>query len=210
MSYFPFFIELQGQRGLIVGGGSVACRRVRSLLEFGAGLTVVAPDFCRPLSRLAEEAEDRARITLVRRSFRESDLDDQLFVIAATDDDGLNHRISQLCRKRHIMVNAVDNKEDCSFYFPALIKRDEIVAGISSGGCSPALARNLCRRLEAAIPSHYPALNRQLGALRTCIRQGIASEERRKQCFEELLAAGEEKQGSLSEDEVAGILKRYL
>ena len=112
MAYFPFFVDLEGQRGLIVGGGTVALRKAEKLLPYGPALTVVAPE---PVSELAA-----LPVELTRREFQPEDLDRADFVIAATDNEEENHRISALCQGRKIPVNVVDDKEACSFLFPAL------------------------------------------------------------------------------------------
>ncbi|MCI8371432.1 MAG: bifunctional precorrin-2 dehydrogenase/sirohydrochlorin ferrochelatase [Lachnospiraceae bacterium] len=208
MSYFPFFIDLQGQQGLIVGGGTVAFRKVQALLEFGVQLTVVSLEFSKALQELADE-QGQAEITLQKRTFQESDLDGQLFVIAATSDEELNHRIAQLCRERQILVNVVDQKKDCSFYFPALVKREEIVIGISSGGRSPALSRRLRQKAETLIPDYYQDLNNQLGRLRERVLEDIAEEDSRKRCLEELLQEGERRQGIIPEETAEQIICHY-
>ncbi|MEI3140615.1 MAG: bifunctional precorrin-2 dehydrogenase/sirohydrochlorin ferrochelatase [Lawsonibacter sp.] len=110
MAYFPFFVDLEGQRGLIVGGGTVALRKAEKLLPYGPALTVVAPE---PVSELAA-----LPVELTRREFQPEDLDRADFVIAATDNEEENHRISALCQGRKIPVNVVDDKEACSFLFP--------------------------------------------------------------------------------------------
>lgn len=210
MSYFPFFIELEGQRGLILGGGNVADRKVRMLLEFGVNLTVVSLEFSQSLRQLATEQKIRPYLTLEQRSFQEEDLNHVLFVITATDDRKLNHEIARLCRERHILINAVDQKEDCTFYFPSLVKRGEIVTGISSGGNSPVLVHKLRKNIEKVVPDYYPALNQQLGSIRQQVQEQVATEARRKQCFEELFAIGEEKKGILTEEEVESVIKKYI
>ena len=133
MGYFPFFVDLEGQPGLIVGGGTVALRKADKLLPYGPHLTVVSPHILPELERIPG-------LTLSRREFSPADLDGMLFAIAATDDRGLNRRIAELCRERHIPVNAVDDREACSFLFPALVKRGDLSVGISTGGASPTAA----------------------------------------------------------------------
>ena len=117
MGWFPFFIQLEGARGLLVGGGRVALRKAEKLLPFGAQLTVVAPCICPPLAALPG-------LTLCRRAFADSDLSPAPdFVIAATGDRALDRRIAALCRARRILVNVVDDPAACGFYFPALAAR---------------------------------------------------------------------------------------
>ena len=98
MAWFPFFIQLEGARGLLVGGGRVACRKAEKLLPFGARLTVVAPEICAELAGMAG-------LTLCRRPFADSDLDPAPdFVIAAAGDRALNRRVAALCKARRIRL----------------------------------------------------------------------------------------------------------
>ena len=149
MAWFPFFIQLEGARGLLVGGGRVACRKAEKLLPFGARLTVVAPEICAELAGMAG-------LTLCRRPFADSDLDPAPdFVIAAAGDRALNRRIAALCKARRILVNVVDDPAGCGFYFPALVQRGRLTVGISTGGASPTAAAWLRRRLEAELPPGF-------------------------------------------------------
>lgn len=207
MSYFPFFIDIQGECALVVGGGRVALRKVSALLEFGALVKVVATELCQPLCEMSESRS--GQLKLFRREFADADVEDVLFVVAATDNAKLNHHISVLCRERGILVNAVDQKEDCSFYFPAYVKRGEMVAGISSGGNSPMLAGRIRSSLEEQIPEYYGELNNQLGDIRARIKAEVASETGRRQCMEEVLARAQGRQGVLKGWEIEELLSKY-
>ena len=90
MAYFPFFVDLSGSRGLIVGGGAVALRKVQKLLPYGPELTVVAPE-------LRREFEELEGLELARRPFDEGDLEGRAFVVAATGDRQVYHRVAELC-----------------------------------------------------------------------------------------------------------------
>ena len=127
MSYFPFMIELNNERCLIAGGGTVAYRKVCSMLEFGAVVTVVSPEFCPELLELAwrlcvSDKYSSGHLTLVKRCVQPQDIDGAFVVIMATDDEKVNHDMAELCRQQRILVNVVDVKADCGFYFPAIIK----------------------------------------------------------------------------------------
>ena len=126
MAYFPFFVDLSGQRGLIVGGGTVALRKAEKLLPYGPELTVVAPEPVPALTALP--------VTLERRRFRETDLEGAGFVIAATDDREVNRRVGEDARARHIPVSVADCPEECTFYFPAVCEGKNVAAGVVSRG----------------------------------------------------------------------------
>ena len=181
MAYFPFFVDLEGQRGLIVGGGTVALRKAEKLLPYGPALTVVAPE---PVSELAA-----LPVTLVRRSFQETDLDSADFVIAATDDENENHRISALCRGRNIPVNVVDDKAACSFLFPALVRRGSLSVGVSTGGSSPTAAIWLKKQIEAILPEQTEEILTWLEEQRPILKERLPDQRARAACFARLFAA---------------------
>ena len=189
MGWFPFFIQLEGARGLLVGGGRVALRKAEKLLPFGAQLTVVAPCICPPLAALPG-------LTLCRRAFADSDLSPAPdFVIAATGDRALDRRIAALCRSRRILVNVVDDPAACGFYFPALVQRGRLCIGISTGGASPTAAAWLRQKIEALLPPGFDGILDRLAARREAVKAEGGSEakraERLQQAFALELAAAE-------------------
>ena len=189
MGWFPFFIQLEGARGLLVGGGRVALRKAEKLLPFGAQLTVVAPCICPPLAALPG-------LTLCRRAFADSDLSPAPdFVIAATGDRALDRRIAALCRTRRILVNVVDDPAACGFYFPALVQRGRLCIGISTGGASPTAAAWLRQKIEALLPPGFDGILDRLAARREAVKAEGGSEakraERLQQAFALELAAAE-------------------
>lgn len=189
MGWFPFFIQLEGARGLLVGGGRVALRKAEKLLPFGAQLTVVAPCICPPLAALPG-------LTLCRRAFADSDLSPAPdFVIAATGDRALDRRIAALCRARRILVNVVDDPAACGFYFPALVQRGRLCIGISTGGASPTAAAWLRQKIEALLPPGFDGILDRLAARRKAVKAEGGSEakraERLQQAFALELAAAE-------------------
>ena len=141
MAYFPFFVDLQDKKCFIMGGGEVAYRKAAALLPFGAHIYIKALTYCEKLTSLKNTTKGQIQLTLAYGTFEEADLEGCQFVIAATDDRALNRRIAQLCKEKNILINTVDDKELCSFYFPSLIKQDEVVVGISSGGIPACTAR---------------------------------------------------------------------
>ena len=164
MSYFPFFMEMEGRPGLIVGGGTVACRKVEKLLPYGPRLTVVAPE-------IAPEIAAVKGLTLLRRPFRPEDLEGMAFVISAAPP--VNRQVAELCRERHLPVNVVDDRELCSFLFPALVKRGSLSVGISTGGASPTAAIYLKEQIAALLPENFEELLAFLDSLRPMLKVEI-------------------------------------
>ena len=124
MAYFPFFVDLQDKKCFIMGGGEVAYRKAAALLPFGAHIYIKALTYCEKLTSLKNTTKGQTKLTLAYGTFEEADLEGCQFVIAATDDRALNRKIAELCKEKNILINTVDDKELCSFYFPSLIKQD--------------------------------------------------------------------------------------
>ncbi len=201
MAYFPFFVDLAGKAGLIVGGGTVALRKVEKLLPYSPQLTVVAPEIAPEIRACG--------VRCVERTFAESDLDNCFFVIAATDNPDTNHRISALCAERNLPVNVVDDKAYCSFLFPALVKKGDISIGISTGGASPTAAIHLKQQIADLIPDRMDEILEQLAALRSAVRARIPVETDRAAAMKELYRAALEQGAALSDAEGEAVLQRY-
>ena len=199
MSYFPFFVEIGQKPCLVVGGGVVALRKVEKLYPFGTEITVVSPAFCRELEALEG-------IRRVSRKFRKEDIEGMAFVIGATDEEAVNAEIAALCKEKNIPVNIVDDKEKCTFFFPALVKRGEFVAGFTSGGGSPLAAQYIRRQVEESIPQGFENTIAVLSALRERVKGEIADSREREKVFRALFALALEKEGHVTEEEIQAIL----
>ena len=201
MAYFPMFVDMTERECLIVGGGNVAYRKVIVMLDFGAKVTVVAEDICDELRKLTIDdiaSEDKTgsytankenRITFIKRRFERKDCDGMEMVIAATDDSALNHEIAEYCKANGIMVNAVDQKADCSFIFPSYIKEKNLVAAFSSGGNSPVLTQYLKGKEQEILTPFLGELNEYMGQIREKVIAQYDTEAERKHVFKEILCA---------------------
>lgn len=180
MVYFPFFVRLEGRKGLIVGGGKTALGKAKRLLDYGPRLTVIAPEVLPELANLSG-------VSVVSRTFRPADLDDSpTFVIAATNDRQTNHEISLLCRERRLPVNVVDTPEDCTFLFPSLVRRGPLSIGISTGGASPSGAIYIKNEISHGLPDAIGEILYWLDNQREPIKQSVGSEETRKVIYQRL------------------------
>ena len=162
MSFYPVFVELEGKKVVVVGGGKVAYRKVLALMECGATIHLAG----RELTQALRELIDNGRIHFLGREFNEGSLENAFMVIAATDDKELNHQISKCARKMGILVNAVDQPPDCDFIVPSILKRGDLQIAISTSGKSPALARRIRKRLEAQFGEEYATFLAMMGHLR--------------------------------------------
>lgn len=201
MAYFPMFVDMTERECLIVGGGNVAYRKVIVMLDFGAKVTVVAENICDELRKLTIgdiASEDKTgsytankenRITFIKRRFERKDCDGMEMVIAATDDNALNHEIAEYCKANGIMVNAVDQKDDCSFIFPSYIKEKNLVAAFSSGGNSPVLTQYLKGKEQEILTPFLGELNEYMGQIREKVIAQYDTQAGRKRVFKEILCA---------------------
>jgi siroheme synthase-like protein len=140
MKYYPIFLDLKDRPVLVVGAGKVALRKTRGLLEAGARVTVVAPEW-------EPEFEDLP-VRRVARGFRASDLGGAMLVFAATDDRLVNHRIAVAAKGRGVFANIADSGAEGDFIVPARVQRGSVQIAVSTGGESPRLSAELRRKLE--------------------------------------------------------------
>lgn len=211
MAYFPLYIDIGEKTCVVVGGGAVATGKVRQLLEFGAEVTVVAPEVTEEIRELA----DAGKITLKQRDVlaeKETEvralIEDSTLVVAATNQAPVNISISELCKELHISVNVVDEKELCTFFFPAIVKREDVVVAVSTGGTSPALAAKLRRELETAVPEEYGRVAAVMGTYREYIKKSVPDIRDRKKVFETLLSLAM-REGEVRREDVDRILSHY-
>src|SRR4030042_230398 len=148
-SYYPIFLDLKGKRCIVVGGGSVAERKVEMLLEHETSVTVISPELSPKLQHLA----DQGAIKTITRNYQKGDLKGAFLVIAATDDPSVNAAVAGQARKQRALVNVVDDPRASDFIVPSMVRRGDITIAISTAGKSPALARKLRSLLEATLPA---------------------------------------------------------
>ncbi|MFC2041256.1 bifunctional precorrin-2 dehydrogenase/sirohydrochlorin ferrochelatase [Chloroflexota bacterium] len=166
-AYYPVFLNICGRRCVVVGGGQVALRKVRVLLEHGADVEVISPNLCTGLAQFAESGTIRA----LNRQYQTGDLRGALVAIAATGDNGVNQRVANEAHKKAVLVNVVDDAENSDFIAPSYLRRGEVVIAISTAGKSPALARKIRTRLEKELGDEYAALARLVSEVRAEARQ---------------------------------------
>lgn len=165
--YYPVFLDVKGRTCVVVGGGQVALRKVRALLERGATVKVISFAVCSELHLLAESGE----ISVLTKGYESEDLEGALVAIAATDDRSTNLMVAKDARSRGVIVNVVDDDKSSDFIVPACVHRGDVTIAISTGGRSPALARRIRERLEEEFGEEYATLAILLGDVRTELKQ---------------------------------------
>jgi len=184
--FYPLFLDLRGRSVLVVGGGTIAGRKVEALLDAGAAVTLVAPDVTSSLMHLA----DSNTIQLRLRKFIEADLDGMVLVISATDDRAAQEQIAGAARARNILINTVDIPDLCDFIVPAIVRKGDLAVAISTSGKSPTLAAALRTKLESVITEDAARAVRVLGEVREEVHSRFADPDRRKEAFESIVASG--------------------
>ena len=179
---FPIFLKLGGRRCLVVGAGKVAEGKIRGLIEARASIEVVAPEAVWQLKKWAWEGV----IGWKARVFQPSDLDQVSLVIAATSVPEVNREVFKQARLRNVLCNAVDDPENCDFYYPAVVNRGDLQIAISTGGRSPALAQRLRQELEEQFGAEYESWVAELGKAREELTAQVLDIEARKKLLHEM------------------------
>jgi precorrin-2 dehydrogenase / sirohydrochlorin ferrochelatase len=182
MKYYPVFWNIRDKRCIVVGGGEVAFRKVKRLLDYGAQVSVVSPKLVAELTSLkAENAIEHIAV-----AYDIQYIEKAVLIIGATDDEKTNAAVCADARSLGIPVNIVDDPQKCDFILPSIVERGDLTIAISTGGKSPALARHLREELEANYGAEYGVLLNILGSLRPKIKKSANG----KKWLEALLAAG--------------------
>lgn len=191
--YYPVLLDLEGRHCVVVGGGQVAERKVRALLECGAKVVVIAPKVTRAIGDLARQGA----IRLLPKAYEDGDLGGAppaagawLVVAAARGRCAacgqVNAAVAAEARRQRIPVNVADDPQRCDFIVPAVVRRGPLLIAISSGGASPALARRLREVIEAQVGEEYGELARLLGRLRPEVLR-ITQEKKRRRIWQAIL-----------------------
>jgi uroporphyrin-III C-methyltransferase/precorrin-2 dehydrogenase/sirohydrochlorin ferrochelatase len=184
MDFLPIFLNIRERACLVVGGGSVAERKVSLLLDAGARVTVVSSGLCDSL----KEQSEQGIIDYRQGEFSEDDLQGKALIIAATDDREVNESIASWANQHNVPVNVVDNPDSGSFIMPSIIDRSPVQIAVSTGGSSPVLARTLRSKLESMIPSAYGRLGTLMEEFRDKAKQVFSSVDERRYFWEKILS----------------------
>ena len=201
MAYFPMFLNISGRKCLVVGGGKVALRKVLVLLDFDARVTVVA-------RKISDEIRNLP-VDICERDYAEEDIKACALVVAATDDANVNHKVAETAKRYHIPVNAVDQPEDCTFIFPAYVKRKNVVGAFSSAGNSPVLTQYLKAQIQDVLTDELGEINEYMGSVRDAVKAQVPTEPERRKVYQTVLTELlEEGRTGLKEDELLEIIKK--
>ena len=139
---FPLFVSLSGKTVTVIGAGKIASRRIKVLLEYGARIRVIAPQICEEIRALSGSLE------IIEREYEGGDVSGSFMVIAATDSREVNQKAGADAKAEGINVSVADSREECSFYFPAVIRKGSISIGLVSDGSDHAAAARTAGELR--------------------------------------------------------------
>jgi len=168
MAYFPLFMDMNNLKVLVVGGGTIATEKLEKLVDFTKEITVIA-------LRIDDEAQDLIAnygLKLDQRAYIMGDIEGFDIVIVATDTVTLHKEIYEESRGSRILVNSVDNTDYCDFIFPSYVKKEDLTIAFSTGGASPAFAKQLRQHFEKIIPNSVGAFLEKMKNLRTTMPKG--------------------------------------
>jgi siroheme synthase-like protein len=182
MSLFPMFVKLRGRLVVVIGGGEIAAGKIDGLLRAGAKVRVVAPE----VNAAFIEPIRSGKVEWIAHKFQAQDLAGATLVIAATPAPGVNAAVYREAEARGILCNAVDDIENCHFYYGSVVQRGDLQIAISTNGKSPALAQRLRQELEQQFGPEYEVWLEWLGAARELLRAAEGSTESNKQMLHHL------------------------
>ncbi|HUC91276.1 MAG TPA: bifunctional precorrin-2 dehydrogenase/sirohydrochlorin ferrochelatase [Paenibacillus sp.] len=185
---YPVMLDIEGMRCTVAGGGAVAERKVRGLLDAGADVLVVAPVLTDGLRELAKQGF----IGTLEREYREGDLAGALLAFAATSDSHVNARVVKDAGRLGVPVNAADDAAGGSFVTPSVVRRGRLVLAVTASGSSPALAARVAAELEERYDETYTAYTEWLGRLRELAKTTVADAAVRRRLLRAALDVPEE------------------
>ncbi len=191
VAYYPIFLNILGKRSIVIGGGDVALRKVKSLLECRAKVTVISTKPHPEISKLSEER----MIRLIERDYKAGDLKDAVIAIVCTNAKKVNRKAADEARKEGALVNVADDPERSDFIIPSFFRRGNLTVAVSTSGVSPALAKKIRTKLEKSFGLEYASLLSLIGEVRSGIKR------------EDSIVDAETWQGILDIDRLARLVK---
>ena len=183
MRYYPIFLDIQGKPCVVVGGGSVAERKVLSLLDSGAKVLVISPKLTTALKKLVA----KKAISYCPKSYEQGDLKGFFLAYSATNNSKVNKEVFQEAKKQGILLNVVDVPELCNFIVPSVVGRGDLLIAISTSGKSPAMAKKIRQQLEKEFGREYAVFLDIMGKVRDKILTKSKESDKNKKIFESIV-----------------------
>ena len=202
MAYFPMFVNLENKKVIVLGGGKPALRKINSLVKFGCRIAVIAPRICDEIKLVPGIAVHESNMSL-------DTLDSADIVIAATNRDDVNVKIGKYCKERGIEVNVEGNKNASTFLFPGIVSRDDLVIGITTGGNSGNVAKEVRNMIERIIPYEYGTLAKKMGAYSDLAAVNIKNTKLKEQALDEIVKMAVNNKCVIDDRKAGKIIDKY-
>ena len=208
MAYFPLFVNLQHKEVLILGGGSVAFQEISQFLTFEAKIVLLADQIDQNLQILIKAYEDRVGFVRKKPSIEAiSSLNCTPTLVIVTENDAkLNAEIYAYYQNKNVLVQDISSRQRCDFIFPAIIKRGDVVCGISSSGKSPHVSQFLKSLIESSLPQNISDINEHMEEIRRAVRQSISDPSKRSRTLQTIVLRLIEDDNQTSDAEIDGII----
>lgn len=209
--YYPIMLNIANKKCIIVGGGNVALRKAKTLLEYTKQITIISECLCDELSSLILNSG----ISWVKRNYTVGDINNTFLVVAATNNKTVNHQVYEEAKSKNILINVIDEPELCDFIVPSKVEVGDLTIAISTDGKSPALAKKIRKDLETVFGEEYAKFLNLLGEIRTKAIVEIEDNGKRSELFEKLvysdvLSLLKEGNDKLAEEEIDKIYREYI
>ncbi len=205
MAYFPFFTDIKDKNCLIVGSSFLVLEKAERLLPYEVRITAIVDEETKVDENFKELM--KTEVSILNSKFDIGMLDSFDFVVTCSYDKSLNKTIADECKRKRIPVNSVDDTENCTFIFPALIKNGKLSIGISSSGASPYMTRYIKAKLLDIIPDNTDELLDRLESLRPYVKENVPTESQRKVVFKRLFLDFVESERLPNESDAAKIIE---
>jgi siroheme synthase-like protein len=196
------FINLENKKVIVLGGGRTALRKVNTLLHFNCKIAVIAPKIC-------DELKNTKKVSTHEMNLAMEVLDNADMVVAATSKDDINIKIGNYCNAKKIPVNVADNPELSSFLFPGIVARDDLIIGITTGGKSPSISKEIRSMIDRFIPQEYGNLTRKMAAYREIVMLNIKDSYLREMALEEIVKMAINHKCILDDKKANKIIEKY-
>ncbi len=185
MRYYPVFLDIRGKPCAVIGGGSVAERKVRSLVNAGASVSVIAPEVTSGIGSLAQ----KGLVKILKKPFKAGDLKGFFLVVSAAGSREANQKVCKDAQEFRVLKNIVDEPQACDFIVPSVVQRRDLSIAISTAGRFPKLSKKIRLELEKAYGGEYGVFLKILGAIRDALLKDAAKYGKKEKIFNELLCS---------------------
>lgn len=184
--HFPVNLDITNRLCVVVGGGKVALRKVRALVDCNTQVIVISPEVVVGIADLAEAGQ----IDLNRKRYAYGDLEGAFLVFSTTDNPAVQEMVSREAKERNILLNSADDPARCDFQVPAKVRRGTLLLTIATGGASPALSRRIRLELEELYGEEYALVTGLFAHVRKVVVAGSRASSENKKLFEKMLFSG--------------------